>query len=211
MIAKISSTLFAALTLSGGLAFVYAVPATAQTDLSCIVRLDMMELDGRSSPLDSLTFSVAGERVKICYGRPSARGRTMIGTGSAEGPIEMGQVPYGKIWRTGANEPTLLLTPIDLSIADLHVPAGIYSIYTVPGPTEWEIIVNRSYSQWGMESFYTDEVEAQEVGRVTVASVSTDAHVETFTIRAEETPEHVHVLLEWERTRVLIPIAAARR
>ena len=49
----------------------------------------------------------------------------------------MGEVPFGKIWRTGANEPTLLRTPIALSVAGVSVPAGTYSIYTIPGPTEW--------------------------------------------------------------------------
>ena len=183
-----------------------AQDTTAQVDMSCLTQGD---LEARASPLDSLSFSIAGERVKICYGRPSARGRTMIGTGSAEGPIVMGQVPFGQIWRTGANEPTLLLTPVDLSVGDLQVPAGIYSIYSVPGPTEWEIIVNRSYSQGGMESFYTDEVQAQEVGRITVASESTEAHVERFTIRAEEEQRQVHVFLEWERTRVPVLVKAA--
>ena len=208
MTAKVSATLFATLALTGGLAFIHAAPASAQADMSCIAQADMVPLEGRASPLDSLTFTVGGERVKICYGRPSARGRTMIGTGSAGGPIRMGQVPFGKIWRTGANEPTLLLTPIALSIAGVTVPAGIYSIYTVPGPTEWEIIVNRSYSQWGMESFYTDEVRAQEVGRARVPSGSTDSHVEMFTIRAEDSPAGtLYVILEWERTRVPVPVA----
>jgi hypothetical protein len=99
-----------------------------------------------------------------------------------------------------------------LSIAGARVPAGTYSIYTVPGEAEWEIIVNRSYSQWGHERFYTDEVQAQEVGRGRVASERTDQHVEIFTIRAEETedPSRVHVILEWERTRVRVPVSARR-
>jgi hypothetical protein len=185
------------------IAFTHVAPASAQVDMSCIVRPDVVPAEGRASPLDSLTFSVAGQEVKICYGRPSSRGRTMIG-GSP--------VPFGKTWRTGANEPTLLRTPMALSIAGVPLPAGTYSIYTVPGEAEWEIIVNRSYSQWGHERFYTDEVQAQEVGRGRVASERTDQHVETFTIRAEETedPSRVHVILEWERTRVRVPVSARR-
>ncbi len=133
----------------------------------------------------------------------------MIGTGSNEGPIKMGEVPFGKIWRTGANEPTLLRTPIALSVAGVSVPAGTYSIYTVPGPTEWEIIVNRSYSQGGMETFYTDEIQAQEVGRGRVSTEPTESHVETFTIRAEDRADGgLHVILEWEGTRVPVPVAA---
>lgn len=131
-----------------GTGFVRAAPASPQPDTSCVVQRNVLPLEGRVSPLDSVTFRVAGVDVKICYGRPSARGRTMIGGSS---------VPFGKIWRTGANEPTLLRTPVALTIAGVPVPAGTYSVYTVPGEAEWEIIVNRSYSQWGRERFYTDE------------------------------------------------------
>ena len=119
-------------------------------------------LEGRKSPLDSLTFTVAKQPVKLCYGRPSSRGRTMIG-GAA--------VPYGKLWRTGANEPTIFFTPVALDASPgSRVPPGTYSLYTVPGATEWEIIVNRSTTQWGEESNYTPEVQAQEVGRAKVKS-----------------------------------------
>ncbi len=79
----------------------------------------------------------------------------------------------------------------------------------MPDEAEWEIIVNRSYSQWGHEGYYTDEVRAQEVGRGTVSSERTDSHVETFTIRAEDLPDgNVQVILEWERTRVRVPVSA---
>ena len=132
MTARVSSALLTSITMAAGMALIQAAPASAQVDMSCIARIDMVPLEGRMSPLDSLTFRVAGQEAKICYGRPSSRGRTMIG-GSL--------VPFGKIWRTGANESTLLRTPIALSIAGVTVPAGTYSIYTVPGPTEWEIIV----------------------------------------------------------------------
>lgn len=72
--------------------------------------------------------------------------------------------------------------------------------------------MNRSCSQWGHERFYTDEVRAQEVGRGRVASERTDRHVETFMIRAEESrdPSRVEVILEWERTRVRLPISAGK-
>ena len=211
MSARASSALLMGVTLAAATALTLPASASAQVDMSCIVRTDMLPLEGRVSPFDSVTFRVAGQEVKICYGRPSARGRTMIGSGSEEGPIQMGEVPFGKIWRTGANEATLLRTPIALSIAGVTVPAGTYSIYTVPGPTEWEIIVNRSYSQWGMERFYTDEVQAQEVGRGRVSSEPTDSHVETFTIRAEDSADGgLLMILEWERTRVPVPVAAGR-
>ena len=210
MTTRVLSALLTSITMAAGMALIQAAPASAQVDMSCIVRSDMVPVEGRASPLDSVTFRVAGQEVKICYGRPSARGRTMLGSPGVEGAgSQMGVVPFGKIWRTGANEPTLLRTPIALVIAGVRVPAGTYSIYTVPGEAEWEIIVNRSYSQWGHEGSYTDEVRAQEVGRGKVSSERTDSHVETFTIRAEDLPDgNVHVILEWERTRVRVLVSA---
>ena len=81
-------------------------------------------------------------------------------------------IPYGKLWRTGANEPTVFFAPVPLKVAGIDVPPGVYSLYTVPGAKEWEVIVNRSVSQWGHESEYTDKVKAQELGRGKVKSES---------------------------------------
>jgi hypothetical protein len=67
----------------------------------------------------------------------------------------------------------------------LEVRAGMYALDTVPGESEWEIIINRSYQQWGRENTYTAEVRAQELGRVTVPVERVEAPIETFTIRAE--------------------------
>jgi len=158
-------------------------------------------LESRKSPLDSLTFSLSGKQVKVCYGRPSARGRTMLGGAD---------VPYGKVWRTGANEPTIFYAPVPLTVAGIKVSPGVYSLYTVPGKNEWEIIVNRSISQWGKEDQYTSEVKAQEVGRAKVKSESTSKPVETFTIKAEPAGGKAATLvLEWEKTRVKLPLGTA--
>ena len=87
--------------------------------------------------MGSVRLSVDGVPVKICYGRPASRARTMLG-GS--------RVPYGRLWRTGANEPTTILSPIPLDIAGITMPAGRASLYTVPGPETWQVILNRSTS-----------------------------------------------------------------
>ena len=159
-------------------------------------------LAGRKSPLDSLTFTIARQPVKVCYGRPSSRGRTMLGGKD---------IPYGKLWRTGANEPTIFYAPIPLRVAGLNVPPGVYSLYTVPGPREWEVIVNRSISQWGKEDQYTAEVKAQELGRAKVKSEVLKTPVETFTIKAEpEGDNAASLLLDWEKTRVRIPVQAGK-
>jgi hypothetical protein len=180
-----------------------AAPAPVAADSACPVLLpNDVPVQGRQSPLDSLTFTVAKQTVKVCYGRPSARGRTMIG-GKA--------VPYGKLWRTGANEPTVIFTPLALEIAGVKVAPGKYSLYSVPGEKEWEIIVNRSTSQWGHESEYTKAVEAQEVGRGKVPAEKLSAPVETFTISPDPASgEAQRLVLNWEKTRVAIPIKAAQ-
>jgi hypothetical protein len=172
-----------------------------ESELACItMNTERLPLDTRRSPLDSISFQVAGSPAKICYGRPSANGREIFG----------GLEEYGELWRTGANEPTMIHTSIPLSIAGIRVEPGTYSLYTIPGESEWEVIVNASITQWGHERFYKDGVEAKEVGRATVAAGETAGHVETFTISAEAAAgENVLVVLEWERTRVEVPVSGA--
>lgn len=157
---------------------------------------ERMELEGRASPYDSTTIDVGEGVAKICYGRPYLKGRTMIG-GEA--------VPYDTLWRTGANEPTIIHLNIPASIAGLDVEPGSYSLYTIPreGP-EWTLIVNRSTSQWGHESTYTEEVRAREVGRVDVQVDSLDSEVEQLTFQPIEAGG---VVLEWQNSRVRIPIS----
>ena len=182
------------LTLPLGVALAVG-PTTvhAQGDMDCLTNAEPDALAQRASPLDSVSFELAGATVKVCYGRPSANGRTMIGGAS---------VPYGRLWRTGANEPTIIRTPVALTIAGVAVAPGTYSLYSIPNQDAWDVIVNRSYSQWGHERQYTEEVAAQEVGRGKVVTETLDEHVETFTILARDG----HLVFEWETTRVLIPI-----
>ena len=169
-------------------------PAT----LACRPMLERSALEGRASPYDSTRVSVGGENMLVCYGRPSARGRTMIGGEN---------VPYGRLWRTGANEPTTLHVPFAAEIAGIAVEPGSYSLYTIPDPSAWTVIVNRSTTQWGEEGAYTDAVRAQEVGRASVPAGAAAAHVETFTITSEPGEEGAtELVLEWEGSRIEIPL-----
>lgn len=173
--------------------------AADQGEVACAPMTDRMPLEGRSSPYDSATVAVGEGSARICYNRPSLRGRTMIG-GDA--------VPYGRLWRTGANEPTTLHVNVPARIAGITVEPGSYSLYTIPreGDT-WTLIVNASTSQWGHESQYTEEVRAQEVGRAEVVAETLEATVEQLTIRPTE--DGAGVLLEWQHSRVRIPITPA--
>jgi len=166
---------------------------------ACTIKYpDQLPAQGRKSPLDSLTFTIGKDTVKICYGRPSARGRTMIGGAS---------VPYDTLWRTGANEPTTVFSDEPLDVAGVRAPAGSWTLYTVPGKTQWQIIVNASVTQWGIEKDYDAVVRKQEVGRGKVPSEAMTDFMETFTIRAEPAgANEVTLVLEWEKTRVRIPV-----
>ncbi len=116
-------------------------------------------------------------------------------------------VPFGQVWRTGANEPTTIHLSTPASIAGIAVDAGSYSLYTIPaedGP--WTLIVNASTSQWGHESNYPG-VQDQDVGRAEVDAEPIDEAVEQFTIRPME--DGGGILLEWQNSRVHIPITPA--
>lgn len=173
-------------------------PPQAQ-EPACAPMADRMDVEGRRSPYDSATVAVGEGTAKVCYGRPSLRGRTMIG-GEA--------VPYDRLWRTGANEPTTLHIDVGASIAGVEVEPGSYSLYTVPreGGT-WTLIVNRSITQWGHEGAYTEAVAAQEVGRTDVMAETVDESIEMMTIRPMAGGSGL--ILEWQNTRVRIPISPA--
>lgn len=173
-------------------------PAAVASSLECAPTEGPEELAERASPYDSVSFAVDGGSAKICYSRPALRDRTMIGDEA---------VPYGQLWRFGANEPTIIHLDVAASIAGLEVEPGSYSLYAVPQEAEdWTLIVNRSTSQWGHERQYTPEVEAEEVGRASVAAETVAEAVESFTIRAD--PDRSGVIAEWQNSRIFIPVEA---
>jgi hypothetical protein len=181
--------------------FLTAVPASTALSVHLPCPRNWGWLDAwklRVSPMASVTLTVGGPPVKLCYSRPALRGRSMIG-----GP----EVPFGQLWRTGANEPTTIIASIPLDIAGVMVPPGRSSLYTVPGPETWELILNRSTSQWGLEAQYTDVVKAQEFGRAIVRSETSAVGVERLTFIAGDN----ELILTWGTTRVRIPILAASR
>jgi len=178
----------AALTAAGDV-------AAQSVSLACVPQRPRESLANRRSTYDSVAINVAGKRALLCYGRPRANGREIFG----------GLVKYGQLWRTGADEPTTLHIAFPATIAGVRVGPGSYSIYTVPGETEWEVVVNKSTSHWGHESSYAG-VKDQEVGRGKVKSETLSDAVDQFTIRATPAGASTNLVLEWEKTRVRIPI-----
>lgn len=152
----------------------------------------------RRSALAAVPIDLDHGRAKLCYGRPSLRGRRMIG-GEA--------VPYGRLWRTGANEPTTLHVDVPVRIGPLDLLPGSYSIYTVPDLLTWTVVLNRSTRQWGLESEYTDEIARQEVGRFVVPAGVLDQPVETLEASAVPAATGaVDLLFAWQTTQIRIPM-----
>ena len=159
----------------------------------CTHRGTEAALAQRASPLDSVQLTVDGATVKVCYGRPAARGRTIMG----------GLVPFGQPWRLGANEPTRLILPYAAEVAGVRVEPGTYSLYVVPQQASWEVHVNRAVDRWGIP--ISDSVRAQDVGKGTVPVEALAQPVEELTMRLVA-GSPAELVVEWEKTSVRIPI-----
>lgn len=178
-----------------------SLSAQGPGNLACAPMTAQMPIAGRASPYDSVSTDIGGGRVKVCYGRPSVLGRTLVG-GTAH--------PYGQPWRMGANEPTVLHTSVPLLFGDIALEPGSYSIYAIPGATQWEIVVNRSVNRWGIP--ISAAVRTQDIGSVTVPMGSPPAHVEVLTIRFGPPAQgRTPLVVEWENFRVSIPLGPAPR
>lgn len=151
----------------------------------------------RASPRDSASIELDAGIAKVCYGAPSMRDREIMG----------GLVPYDEPWRMGADEATALHVTFPAQIAGVAVDPGVYSLMAIPGPDSWEIIVNRNAERWGIP--ITDEVRSEDVGTGTVTPESMDSEGEQMRYSFEEDgPNSATLYLEWENTRVPIPIEA---
>ena len=93
------------------------------------------------SPRGAEEIAVGPGKMRVEYSRPFVRGRKVFG----------GLVPWGQVWRTGANAATTLTTDVDVTLGGIPVPKGVYTLYTLPGEKQWTLIVNRQTGQWGTE------------------------------------------------------------
>jgi hypothetical protein len=111
-------------------------------------------------------------------------------------------VPYGEVWRTGANEATSFVTTADLTVDGKDVPAGSYTIFTVPNQDKWTLIINKKTGEWGIPYNY----EADELARVDMSVGKTPVPIENFTISFHEMGNGCHMYLDWENTRATVEI-----
>lgn len=145
-----------------------------------------------TSPRGSAELTLDGKKISVDYGRPSMHGRKIVG----------GLVPYDQVWRTGANKATHLTTEADLTIGGVAVPKGTYTLFTVPSPNGWKLIINKHTGQWGIP--YKAEYEQEELARIPMKVETISSPVEQFTISLEKTRGGGVLKLEWENTRAWV-------
>lgn len=173
--------------------------------LGTVTAQEMPELD--ASPMDAAYFpnraafrafedtdakKMALQPVmKVVYSRPQKKGRDIFGD----------LISYGEVWRTGANESTEITFFEDVVLGDTKVKAGRYTLYTVPGEEEWEVMINKDLDGWGAYAYNAD----MNVATITVPAMETDDTVEAFTIMFEEVEDGAHMIMAWDDTMVRVP------
>jgi hypothetical protein len=176
------------------------IGASAQTGGQMGGMMDKMDTPAKPllSPPAMAETTLDGAKITIHYNSPSIRGRVIMG----------GLVPYGKVWRTGANPATSLVTAVDLKIGTLSVPAGNYTLYTLPAApgTPWLLIINRQTGQWG--TIYKQDMD---LGRTPMHYDPLPAPQESMTISFEKTMNHSTELhIKWETTDEWVKIVAEK-
>jgi len=156
----------------------------------------------RVSPHETVTADVDGSTVTIVYGRPYTKDPKTGAPRKIWGEL----VPFGKVWRTGADEATLLTTKEPLDIGGTTVPAGTYSLYTLPDANGAKLIVNKQTGQWG-----TKYDEKQDLARIEMKKEAADKPVDQFTIAIEKNPAGGGTLkLTWENTQYSVALKAKK-
>jgi hypothetical protein len=133
-----------------------------------------------------------GNTIKVDYSSPRAKGRKIFGAAS-----EKALVPYGEIWRTGANEATTFVTSANVTVGGKAVPAGSYTIFTVPKADAWTLVISKKTGEWGTD--YAGEKE--DLVRVPMSVSKTPAPVENFLIAFDQGTGKCTLRMEWENTR----------
>lgn len=140
--------------------------------------------------VQSPRVTVKGKDVEISYGQPSKRGREIFGK------LE----PFGKVWRTGANEATEITFTRNAFFGGKPVKAGTYTLFTIPEKTKWTFILNSELKQWGAYKY--DEIKSKNVLQVTVPATTNNPVVEKLTISLPPGK----LVLEWDKTKVTVPV-----
>jgi hypothetical protein len=150
---------------------------------------------GKPSPAASASCDLGGGKsVNTDYSSPRMKGRKIFGE----------LVPFGQVWRTGANEATTFVTGSDIVVGGKTVPAGSYTIFTVPNADKWTLIINKKTGEWGIPYKY----ESDELARVDMKVSKLPSPVENFTISYVKSGSGCTLQVDWESTRASVGISA---
>src|SRR5882724_11421481 len=143
-----------------------------------------------SLPATAKCELAGGKSVTVDYSSPRMKGRKIFGD----------LVPYGQVWRAGANEATTFVSTAGLSVEGKDVPAGSYTIFTLPTQDKWTLIINKHTGEWGVPYKY----ESEELARVPMAVSKTSAPVENLTIGFDQSGGACNLQISWENTQASV-------
>jgi hypothetical protein len=167
--------------------------AVAALALAGVALLAQQDKSSRPSPPAKAECKLAdGKTVTIDYSSPRAKGRKIFG----------GLVPYGQVWRAGANEATSFVTSSDITVGGKAVPAGKYTIFTVPAEDKWTLVISKKTGEWGTAYPGPDN----DLARVEMKVSKTPAPVENFTIAFDRSEGGCTLKMEWETTEASVDI-----
>ena len=174
----------------------FAVLAVGCLTLGLMAALGSAQADKASRPSPAAKASCAladGKTITMDYSSPRAKGRKIFG----------GLVPFGEVWRAGANDATTFVTTADLMVGGSHLPAGSYTIFAIPNKEKWTLIISKKTGEWG-----TDYPGASnDLARIDMKASALPAAVENFTIAFDKTAGGCTLRMDWETTRASVDIA----
>ena len=147
-----------------------------------------------SPPATAKCELAGGKSITVDYSSPRGKGRKVFG----------GIVPFGEVWRAGANEATTFVATADLMVGGKHVPAGSYTLFTIPNQDKWTLIISKKTGEWGIPYPGADG----DLARVDMKVSPTSAPVENFTIAFDKSGKGCTLRMEWENTRASADISS---
>jgi Protein of unknown function (DUF2911) len=174
---------------------IFAVLAVACLAFGLMAVLGSAQMENSSKPSPPAEASCTlpdGKTITIDYSSPRAKGRKIFG----------GLVPYGEVWRAGANDATTFVTTADLMVGGAHVPAGSYTLFAIPDKTKWTLIISKKTGEWGIPYPGADS----DLARVEMKVSTLPSAVENFTITFGKAPKGCPLMMEWETTRAWVDI-----
>ncbi|PYT44976.1 MAG: hypothetical protein DMG47_09420 [Acidobacteria bacterium] len=174
----------------------YAFLAAGFLTVGLMAALGSAQMDKASKPSPAAKASCAladGKTITVDYSSPRAKGRKIFG----------GLVPYGEVWRAGANEATTFVTTADLMVGGTHVPAGKYTIFAIPNKDKWTLVISKKTGEWGIP--YPGASE--DLSRIDMKASTLPSTVENFTIAFDKTGSGCTLRMDWETTRASVDIS----